>query len=596
MNTRYIGWVSLVALIACFSLQLLPGTCRAIDTRERNRHPNQVLDTFAFTNPSSTDTWEIALPNGDYYVTLSCGDAQIPVGPNRVVIEGTTVVDDVSTAAYQYYSVSDQFVTIADGKLTVEVGGAAGYTMLNFITISSDAPSSASFPIEVNFQPGAQPTPAGYSMDSGAIYDEGRGYGWDVDISGNTRDRGINADQRLDTIIYAAPSNEYTWTLDVPNGDYFVEISAGDPAIIAGPHRIALQGTTIINLETTTQDQYITLARELVSVIDGQLTMTIGDTDGYSEVNYIRVMDTPPALVFPDKLNFQPASSPNVLGFGVEGGFYYTSTRGYGFDTALDGRDRNQITDQLLDTLIYPSPLTTATWNYDVPNGTYYCFTAHGDALYPAGPHRVLIEGTNVTSDQSTAAGEFIEINNHETVVSDGDITIQVGGLDSYTEINYFIVDDAPKAAVTFPLNINYQLSSSTLPGGYEMDAGKVYDILRGWGWSKTIDARERQVQADQKLDTEVYTVPNDSASWKVDLPNDDYLVSLSVGDALYPCGPNRVVVEGTTVVNDVSLSANNFYTVTDQAITVSDGELNVTIGGANGFTIINYIEIEQAP
>lgn len=596
MNTKHMLRVSLVASIVCFSLLLLPGSSRAVDTRERERHSSQVLDTVAYTASGVTETWEIALPNGDYYVTLSCGDPSYSVGPNRVVLEGTTVVNDVSTAAFQFYAVSDQPVTIADGQLTLQVGGASGYTMINFITISSEPPGSASFPIEVNFQPDGAPTPTGYSKDSGLVYDEARSYGWDTSISGNTRDRGINSDQRLDTFIYATPDNESTWTLDIPNGDYFVEVASGDPLTIAGPHRISLQGITVINYETTTEDQYITLAREIISVIDGKLTMTIGNTEGYSEVNYIRVMDTAPALVFPVKFNFQPAYSPNVLGFGIEGGFYYNSTRGYGFDMALDGRDRDQIEDQLLDTLIYPDPLTTAIWNLDVPNDTYYCFLASGDSLYAAGPHRVILEGTNVTGDLATSAGEFIEVNNHETVISDGNITIQIGGLDSYSEINYLIVDNDPKGAVTFPLNINYQLSSSTIPGGYEKDAGKVYDVLRGWGWNKTLDSRERQLQAEQKLDTEVYTVPNDSANWKVDVPNGNYLVSLSVGDAQYACGPNRVVVEGTTVVNDVSLGINSFYTVTDQAITVSDGELNMTIGGANGYTIPNYIEIEEAP
>ena len=582
--------------LSLFSPLTRPGW--PLDTRERGLHPNPILDTFVSTTPGESATWEIALNPGTYYVTLACGDPAYH-NLNRASIEGDLVINDVATASYQFVSVADHEVTLSDGFLTVEMGGTSGYCSIDFISISSNPPPAPPvYPVQVSFQPlGSTPPPA-YDTDGGLVYDGGRGYGWDSDITSTARERAINPDQRLDTLLTAHPDLTHTWRIDLPNGIYFVEVACGDPSLIAGPHRVQLQGSTIIDAETTVEDQYIIVSRQMVSVYDGKFEMTIGGTSGYSEINYITITNVRPPITaetFPIKMNFQPAYQANVLGFDIEGGFYYTANRGYGFDIPLDGRVRGLIWDQLLDTLINTQPLQTATWNYDLPNGAYYCFLACGDAEFPAGPHRVLLEGSNVTGDISTSVGEFVLFNNVNVTVSDQNMTMQIGGLDSYTEVNYIIIDDEPKGDTTFPLYINFQTSSATIPGGYEMDAGKAYDILRGWGWSRILNSRERELQGDQRLDTLVFTLPNEDALWQLDVPNSSYEVTLSVGDAEFAAGPHRVILEGATVVNDQSTGINAYITVTDYPVTISDGHLTLELGGANGYSEINYIIIKEA-
>ena len=52
--------------------------------------------------------------------------------------------------------------------------------------------STSPFHADINFQPAASAVPAGYDVDSGAIFgDRGNGlsYGWNFDDSANTRDR-----------------------------------------------------------------------------------------------------------------------------------------------------------------------------------------------------------------------------------------------------------------------------------------------------------------------------------------------------------------------------------------------------------------------
>ncbi|RKY05295.1 MAG: hypothetical protein DRP66_10695, partial [Planctomycetota bacterium] len=96
------------------------------------------------------------------------------------------------------------------------------------------ADSTASFTtdpgggIYINFQPSGSPVPSGYLVDSGDAYgDRGNGqmYGWDTTVA-ETHDRDINPDQRYDTLIQM---DNDTWELEVPNGNYVVDLVMGDP-------------------------------------------------------------------------------------------------------------------------------------------------------------------------------------------------------------------------------------------------------------------------------------------------------------------------------------------------------------------------------
>src|SRR6185436_11277921 len=78
----------------------------------------------------------------------------------------------------------------------------------------SGASSAAATPVSVNFQPAGAPVPSGYVVDSGAAYSDTRGYGWvtqaslpsgkhvPLDLTPNTRDRNLETDERLDTMIH----------------------------------------------------------------------------------------------------------------------------------------------------------------------------------------------------------------------------------------------------------------------------------------------------------------------------------------------------------------------------------------------------------
>jgi hypothetical protein len=104
-----------------------------IQSRERTTNPDITLNTFVFTTPVMT--WNYLIPNGNYLVTIASGDPDWAQGPHRVVIEGKPAITDLSTIKGQFIKVSDVPVTVSDGSLTIEIGGTAGSTLLNYVTI-----------------------------------------------------------------------------------------------------------------------------------------------------------------------------------------------------------------------------------------------------------------------------------------------------------------------------------------------------------------------------------------------------------------------------------------------------------------------------
>jgi hypothetical protein len=94
----------------------------SVQAQARNANSDQRLDTYAYVSNSSSATWEYALPNGDYFVTV-VGGSPLFSAITTVKIEGTTVIDAVATTG-SFVTVEDHLTTVVDGKLTVEIGGS----------------------------------------------------------------------------------------------------------------------------------------------------------------------------------------------------------------------------------------------------------------------------------------------------------------------------------------------------------------------------------------------------------------------------------------------------------------------------------------
>ncbi len=143
-------------------------------------------------------------------------------------------------------------------------------------------------------------------------------------------------------------------------------------------------------------------------------------------------------------------------------------------------------------------------------------------------------------------------------------------------------------------VNINFQLDTATTPGGYLADWGQLYgDQGGGWnyGWSfdHTDVSRDRDINADQSLDTLVHF--HAGGVWEIEIPNGQYLVTASVGDAEF-VSDHTLNVEGQNYWTAEQLQPNDFATAT-HLVVVTDGRLTLDAGAAGDkATRINYLEI----
>ena len=589
------------------------------NTRDRNSNPDQRLDSFLFVGSNSTATWQYDLPNGDYLISLASGDPSWSQGPQRLLIEDQVVFNNLTSTPNSYLSTTDLAVTVTDGTLTVTLGASSGLSLLNYIqitpTTSSEPPPpppSSTPPIQINFQPTSASIPSGYLKDDGSIYSSTRGYGWSTNLTSNTRDRNSNPDQRLDSFLFVGSNSTATWQYDLPNGDYLISLASGDPSWSQGPQRLLIEDQVVFNNLTSTPNSYLSTTDLAVTVTDGTLTVTLGASSGLSLLNYIQITPTtsseppppPPSSTPPIQINFQPTSASIPSGYLKDDGSIYSSTRGYGWSTNLTSntRDRNSNPDQRLDSFLFVGSNSTATWQYDLPNGDYLISLASGDPSWSQGPQRLLIEDQVVFNNLTSTPNSYLSTTDLAVTVTDGTLTVTLGASSGLSLLNYIQITPTtssepppPPPSSTPPIQINFQPTSASIPSGYLKDDGSIYSSTRGYGWSTnlTSNTRDRNSNPDQRLDSFLFVGSNSTATWQYDLPNGDYLISLASGDPSWSQGPQRLLIEDQVVFNNLTSTPNSYLSTTDLAVTVTDGTLTVTLGASSGATIINYVIIK---
>jgi fibronectin type 3 domain-containing protein len=190
--------------------------------------------------------------------------------------------------------------TVASGtkyyyRVRAYAGGAdSGYSN------EANATTTGGSTIYVNFQPASAPAVPGYLVDGGLVYanrGNGYSYGWNVDNSGQSRDRNLNSDQRLDTMVPMPLSG--VWEFAVPNGSYQVKVSVGD---VSGTYVQTLNVEGVNYWNGVSVGPACANLTNTVTVSDGKLTLNNGAGAAnatrldYVEITPLSVLPAPTGL------------------------------------------------------------------------------------------------------------------------------------------------------------------------------------------------------------------------------------------------------------------------------------------------------------
>ncbi len=262
--------------------------------------------------------WEIALPNGYYWVRGVFGDPRVGQGTGiqNMVIEGHDVTDP--TPVYGTTDTGDWdehwgIVEVTDGRLTVGVGEV----LIGDDPVTGEpvfAPASGkinTFEIRQRVVPEFAITFAptsyyyanpGYLRDIGSAYglqEDGYTYGW-LDADDNPLDNtgaaaasgAINqpglppGDGRFITHIGLGANK---WELEIENGTYNVVAVFGDGGAI---NDVTIEGVPFVDVDPQkgTSDQDVFMGN--VNITDGRLTIQGADGNTLARIMYLELVST----------------------------------------------------------------------------------------------------------------------------------------------------------------------------------------------------------------------------------------------------------------------------------------------------------------
>ncbi|MCB0168791.1 MAG: hypothetical protein KDI79_31480, partial [Anaerolineae bacterium] len=142
---------------------------------------------------------------------------------------------------------------------------------------------SGSFPVKINFQLASSAGVTGYQIDDGSVYSAQRSYGWSSYHKDLARTRNVHSDPRLDSFVHFHANSK--WEIDLPNGEYTVEYSLGDPAY-ASELFLEIEGEVAVSRVDTAINEFIHDTVD-ATVQDGKLTLFGGALEKGTKINYI---------------------------------------------------------------------------------------------------------------------------------------------------------------------------------------------------------------------------------------------------------------------------------------------------------------------
>ena len=207
---------------------------------------------------------------------------------------------------------------------------------------------------------------------------------------------------------------------------------------------------TIVTLTPATQSGTVFEGWNGVCSGTSNCAVTLTSAQTVTAVFATENSNPPPMPDLPLLVNFQASSSQVPTNFKKDDGSVFANTRGYGWNKLLHGTEKKSTANQTLDTYVSAPNLNPGTWNFTIPNGTYYVTMVLGDPKNAQGPHWVEAEGLQLAKQVKTSKGEYLTIVDYPVEVNDTTLSIRLGNSgQGQTVVNYLMVNSAPNLPQT---------------------------------------------------------------------------------------------------------------------------------------------------
>jgi len=263
-----------------------------------------VAPSVSLTSPANNS--RLVMP-ASVSLTASAADADGTIAKVEFFAGATKLGEDTTAP----YSLAWNSPAAGNYVLTAKATDNSGLSTTSApIALSVVTTVSAS----INFQAPTTAVPSGYLADSGNLFaDRGNGlsYGWNVNHTDETRDRGGSTDPRLASLIQMHSGG--TWEIAVPNGAYNVTVSVGDGGF-ASSYTLNVEGVNYWTNQSLAAAQFASLTKT-VMVSDGRLTINQGAAPEEStRINYVLLSATTAGTVpaAPDSLTIIAATSSTL--------------------------------------------------------------------------------------------------------------------------------------------------------------------------------------------------------------------------------------------------------------------------------------------
>lgn len=173
------------------------------------------------------------------------------------------------------------------------------------------------FAASINFQPATAPVPTGFYADVGAVLgDRGNGlvYGWNGPrpaqvVAPRLRNAAAAPDEQHATFaIMRFRGRGSLWQIEIPDGTYQVDVTAGDPRSPRALSRVLVDGVLVVDGRGTRDQRWVSGSKQL-TVSNGLLTLTV-PRGASSKLDFISIQQVVPPAPPPSPLPPSPPPPP----------------------------------------------------------------------------------------------------------------------------------------------------------------------------------------------------------------------------------------------------------------------------------------------